>query len=333
MKKSIHIVYLLVYLISFQLQAQGQNLPLSCGGSRVRYGVSGLKNSVFEWDVKGGTFTNYNDSIDVTWDTKTTIGIITVIEHTSFTIGEKSYSCNGTPDTAIITINNPTLSLGSQISICPGQTTEISSPVSFSSYQWNTGATSPSITASEQGWYKLKGTDNGGCSVTDSIYLALLRRPITKLGNDTIICGSNLILDAGDDGLYYKWSTGEITRTIQLVDDKQGHVITVQIENDLGCITTDTIEVVPCNTTPNTMTPNGDGWNDKWKVDRFASPEYTIEIFDRWGRMVYQSTNGLPTDGWDGTSKGRALPMDSYYYIVKHKVSGKIEKGSITIIR
>lgn len=109
--------------------------------------------------------------------------------------------------------------------------------------------------------------------------------------------------------------------------------MSVEVENDLGCITKDTIEIISCNIVTNTITPNGDGWNDKWKVDRFVSSKISVEIFDRWGRMVYQSSNGLTTDGWDGTSRGRALPMDSYYYIVKHNDSGKVEKGTITIIR
>lgn len=333
MKKTIHIVYLLVYLISFQLQAQGQNLPLSCGGSRVRYGVSGLPNSVFEWTITGGTIDrNYNDSIDVTWDSKNETGALTVTEHSAF-------GCSAAPYTTDITINSPILSLGSQISICQGQTTDITPAATFSSYLWNTGSTNKSLTVSKEGWYKLKATDNNGCSVTDSIQLVLIRSPKVNLGHDTSLCNSNLLLDAGTDGISYAWSTNEITSRIEVADTKNNQLIWVQVENDLGCVTRDTIEIWACkgykiDGIPNTITPNNDGFNDTWNIANLESyPDASVEIFDRWGRIVFQSKHGLPAGGWDGTSRGRALPMDSYYYIIKLNGDSDPIKGSITIIR
>ncbi len=333
MKRTIHIVYLLIYLISFQLQAQGQTLPLACGGSRVRYGVSGLPNSVFQWTITGGTIDkNYNDSIDVTWNGTNGTGTLTVTEHTAF-------NCIAAPYTSNINLNNPTLSLGSQITICQGKTTEIVPPSIFSSYLWSTGSTSPSITASNQGWYKLKATDKNGCSVTDSVYLALLRSPKVYLGNDTSLCNANLTLDAGTDGISYVWSTNEITSRIEVTDVKNNQLIWVQVENDLGCVTVDTIKILACrgyeiNDIPNTITPNGDGFNDTWNIPNISSyPNASIEIYDRWGRMVFQSKHGLPAGGWDGTSKGRALPMDSYYYLINLDNGKNPLKGTITIIR
>jgi gliding motility-associated-like protein len=330
MKRSIHIAYLLMYLISFQLQTRGQSLPQACGGSQARYGVSGLPNSVFDWTVTGGVISkNYNDSIDVTWNSTSGTGTISVTEHTS-------YNCIAAPYTASITFDNPALSLGSQISLCQGKTTNIIAPGDFTNYQWSNGSTDPSITVSQQGWYKLIATDKNDCSATDSVYLSTLHSPVVNLGHDTSMCNSSITLDAGTDGSSYVWSTNEITSRIVVSDNdnKEGQLVWVQVENDLGCVTVDTIRIASCSVVPNTITPNGDGVNDTWNIPFLRSfKNVSIEVFDRWGRMVYQSKNGLPAGGWDGTSRGRPLPMDSYFYIINLNNGKDPLKGTITIIR
>ncbi len=50
---------------------------------------------------------------------------------------------------------------------------------------------------------------------------------------------------------------------------------------------------------PNTFTPNGDGINDEFRVSYISLKSYSIYIYNRWGRVVYQSDN--PGDGWDGS--------------------------------
>ena len=80
--------------------------------------------------------------------------------------------------------------------------------------------------------------------------------------------------------------------------------------------------MLPCNIAelfrdiPNTITPNDDEANDVWNIPYMEYfEEAVLEIFDRWGRLVYRSTNVLD-EPWDGTSNGNELPMDSYYYVL-----------------
>lgn len=68
---------------------------------------------------------------------------------------------------------------------------------------------------------------------------------------------------------------------------------------------------------PNAITPNGDGYNDIWKLcglNLFSSPSQ-IKIFDRYGKKVFeqQSDNCFL---WDGKYLGRNLPTTSYWYII-----------------
>ncbi|MCB0738267.1 MAG: gliding motility-associated C-terminal domain-containing protein, partial [Bacteroidetes bacterium] len=57
-----------------------------------------------------------------------------------------------------------------------------------------------------------------------------------------------------------------------------------------------------------------------------------VIVFDRWGRIVYQSNSY--DNSWEGTSTtGEPLPDGAYYYVVKVPVEREEYKGSITIFR
>jgi len=311
------------------MQANGQNLPVACGGSRVRYGMSGFPNSVFNWEVQGGSvFNNYNDSVDIIWDSDPGIKVIKVTEHTA-------YNCMGAPSYGYVMVSVPKVSISQFQNVCLGQSIVIDPLTDFTTYHWNTGETTKTITTSVAGLYKLKVTDADGCTATDSVYLAVNRLPNVYLGRDTTLCsGQKLTLDAGTDGDKYNWSTGEITQTIQVGEGNQA--IWVAVENSKGCSKSDTLNILACRVAdiPNAFTPNGDGDNDTWRIRHIEDrSNITVEIFDRWGRRVFQSKNGLPAGGWDGTFNGRNLPMDSYYYIINMNDGSTPLVGNVTIIR
>lgn len=88
---------------------------------------------------------------------------------------------------------------------------------------------------------------------------------------------------------------------------------------------------------PNTFTPNGDGINDNWEILGINNfPDCTIQVFSRWGQLVFQTT-GYPFDKrWNGTSKsGKELATGSYYYVInlRDEQYDKPLKGTVTIIR
>lgn len=84
-----------------------------------------------------------------------------------------------------------------------------------STYLWSTGATSQAITASSSGTYTVTVTNSTGCSGTFDAVVSLVPPPAVELGMDTVLCdGQQLILDAGNAGSTYQWSTGATTRTI-----------------------------------------------------------------------------------------------------------------------
>ena len=89
------------------------------------------------------------------------------------------------------------------------------------------------------------------------------------------------------------------------------------------------LDPIPCDLIPNAFSPNDDGHNDTFIIPLLYSyPDFSIEIFDRWGSRVYNySNNGRTGDEikwWDGFSTGRMtieknnkVPVGTYYYIIR----------------
>jgi len=86
---------------------------------------------------------------------------------------------------------------------------------------------------------------------------------------------------------------------------------------------------------PTAFSPDGDGINDLFKVYGQGMSDFKIEIFNRWGQMIYKSFQ--LSEGWDGTFKGKNLPTGSYVYKIKtseYSEEKKIVKtGTIALVR
>lgn len=64
---------------------------------------------------------------------------------------------------------------------------------------------------------------------------------------------------------------------------------------------------------PKFFTPNGDGFNDFWKIKNIdLFPNAELNIFDRYGKLLKQLN--ISNNGWDGTFNGLALPSDDYWF-------------------
>lgn len=83
---------------------------------------------------------------------------------------------------------------------------------------------------------------------------------------------------------------------------------------------------------PNSITPNGDGINDTWKITGASNyPNAEFYVFNRNGDRIFYS-KGYSKD-FDGTKNGKPLPVGVYYYMIDLKTDcGKLS-GSLTILK
>ena len=65
---------------------------------------------------------------------------------------------------------------------------------------------------------------------------------------------------------------------------------------------------------PNSFSPNGDVINDGFKPYIRGLQEYHLQIYDRWGQLIWESRD--PSESWDGTFQGELVQNDAYLYIL-----------------
>ena len=85
---------------------------------------------------------------------------------------------------------------------------------------------------------------------------------------------------------------------------------------------------------PNAFTPNADGVNDAICFPSEGIVEFSINIFNRWGECVYQSTD--PTACWEGTYRNTPCLPGVYTYTCHIRcLTGEDNdfKGDITLLR
>ncbi|ESU29038.1 hypothetical protein FLJC2902T_10730 [Flavobacterium limnosediminis JC2902] len=222
---------------------------------------------------------------------------------------------------------DPTTGLGSQnIDATP------SNPGNFS-YSWT--PTNPDVDANgnqnavfnvaQAGTYSVVVTETTtNCSNTDTITIdasseplsvtAILISPLFSSGLATIQAtaqGGYGTYEYSIDGSYWQSSN-----TFSGLTNGE-YVISVRDTASCGVTVSNTVYTV---TYPNFFTPNGDGFNDTWKIDNLQpSYEAVIYIFDRYGKLIKEiSPNG---SGWDGTFNGNQLPATDYWFKIEYTIN------------
>jgi gliding motility-associated-like protein len=141
----------------------------------------------------------------------------------------------------------------------------------------------------------------------------------------------------------YLWNTGETTRSVMV--SKPLILIGTYTKDASGCLAKAVydVQMLECDQliqVPQAFTPDGDGINDYFTIFGKNIVQYEIRIFNRWGELVYHSTNPDELNdlnrGWDGTHKGKLQNTATFvYYITARDINNiPIElKGNVTLIR
>lgn len=175
--------------------------------------------------------------------------------------------------------------LGADLSLCISSSYLLDPQISSTgrNFLWNTGETTPTITATKRGSYILR-MDSAGCVKRDTIQLLGLA---VNLGDDQeISVDDSTILDAGTSGagVVYTWSTGELTRTITV--DSAG-LYWVQVDSS-GCSERDTIYINYKKEDKITVYPNPSDGNFKILLYDATVDKAEITVFNTLGKLIFQ---------------------------------------------
>jgi gliding motility-associated-like protein len=232
----------------------------------------------------------------------------------------------------------PVATLNKKPDICAGESRLLTAG-NFTSYAWNTGATTRSIPVSAIGTYVVTVTDANGCKGRDTAAITIIN-PLPKdfLPADTSICSyGTLEIKPVASFNRYEWSTGSMASTITI--NKPG-TYWLDVTDVKACKGRDSLVVNPQDCmngfyAPTAFTPNGDNKNDVFKPFVFGSvKQYQFTIFNRWGEVVFRSTE--LQKGWDGKNKTLPMPSGVFVWTCTYQLDGetvKQEKGTVVLIR
>lgn len=119
-------------------------------------------------------------------------------------------------DSIFVTESILDIDIGSDTTICVGDSVVFYAGDGYTSYLWQNGSNESSFVANQTGTYWVKVTQ-GGCTDYDSVYLYVDDPAVAmNLGNDTTICHGSTIVLKPAFGIFnsYVWSTGDTTSTI-----------------------------------------------------------------------------------------------------------------------
>jgi gliding motility-associated-like protein len=348
LKTKLFIFSVVIFFITSS--AQGDEIPTQklCDISPVKqYHVKGVEGMIYHWEVEGGVIVSDNihkDTILIQWNG---LG-----DHNLSVYGEYEGCFTNKKQLLVELKNPPIVNLGPDVELCQGERFTFEVDTGYASVMWQDSSLGLWYTSNKTEKVWVKVSNNFGCEASDTANVLVHNLPILDLGKDTMLCGdSKLVLTAFNNANIspiYRWS----------INDAYGYPISLpQIEVDASnpgsywvsvtdvnnCTNIDTINIIACdikiekNGIPTVFTPNGDGKNDYWKLDALtvAYPNAIVEVYDRWGRMVFRSKRGYP-EPWNGRDKatGRPLPMNNYFYIIYPNKKGEsVITGTVTIAR
>lgn len=166
--------------------------------------------------------------------------------------------------------------------------------------------------------------------------------PIVNAGPDRkMLEGGIITIQATATGinLQYLWTPSQYLNDPTIVkprciEPKFDILYTLTVTAPGGCIKTDDmfVDVLKVPNIPNTFSPNNDGINDFWEIQYLEEYiECHTQIFTRTGQKVFESHGKY--EPWNGTYKGKPLPMDTYYYIIEPGNGRDAVTGFVTIIK
>jgi gliding motility-associated-like protein len=218
-------------------------------------------------------------------------------------------------------------------------------------WDYGDGFTEDKIIDHTEHYYKKSGQyvtsllliDDKGCvAVADTDIRLTIKDTTAIFLEHSPVCifeGDNFRLEASalKDEVTWTWKiNGKILPSPEAVQNLTSNAadlykVVLLGTNKFGCtsVARDTVPVQGnLSFIPNVFTPNGDIWNNAFRIVDLEKSKWDIHIFNRWGETVYKKSGY--TNDWDG---GDLAPGVYYYILINSYCDYKKYKGDLSIVR
>jgi len=246
----------------------------------------------------------------------------------TYTVSANVGSCISNSVNVLVNVNQtpPIPALTSSNTYCIGDSLYLninsegnctwSGPNNFSSNQFNNTlfSNNNSLEGIYTVFYTYPSTScSGGAAI---INVSAITLPVFTLGNDTTICVEDSVaLSPNNSFSTYLWNNGSTENNLYISNSGDYSLV---VTDEYGCSTSDSISLVvlDCNLViGNVFTPNGDLVNESFLSNGEGLKTFSLKIFDRWGKQVFESNS--VSNFWQGqTTSGTDCDQGTYFYLI-----------------
>lgn len=215
-------------------------------------------------------------------------------------------------------------------------------------YTWSPGnnyMTNYVVTPSIATVYSVTGEDAAGCQSSTIAVVMVDTLPTVFAGNDTVVNMDEPLVLIGNGSDQFGWlafDRSELSCNFCPVTIENPQKETCYILEGLNannCKNRDTMCVEVIHDwniyVPNSFSPNNDGLNDVFIPVGYGLDEIEINIYDRWGTLVFK-TKELK-EGWNGFNKNKLCKEDTYVYKIYFSAMNSTRSyeriGRLTLIK
>lgn len=223
--------------------------------------------------------------------------------------------------------------------ICKGSSVILYAEQIFDSYLWSTGSTNYGVALVTPGNYWLTVTKNHNtptglriCESTKHFTLTLSEKAIIQNIITFDWTENQNVIEVYVEGVgNYVFSLDGINyQSSPIFTNLEPGNYQVYIKDLNGCENILSKDIFLLHY-PKFFTPNGDGYNDTWRIKYSEhEPNLKVTIFDRHGKVVKELKS--KDAGWDGRYNGEPLFSNDYWFVVSRE-NGRIHKGHFSLKR
>ncbi|MFH6999494.1 T9SS type B sorting domain-containing protein [Flavobacterium sp. FlaQc-57] len=231
-------------------------------------------------------------------------------------------------------IDSPKITLQDIYSLCDGKSMTLQADLGFDEYLWSDGSTNSTILINKIGKYTLKATKKHvgfNCISTKEFEIkaansAAIKNITSEELNNEINKITIITTQTGD--FEYSLNGEDYQESNQFIGEFPGkQIIYVRDKNGCGSDYGYAYSIKY----PKFFTPNGDSYNDTWKIQFTNNENYLkTKIFNRYGQLIKELNDS--SDSWNGTFNNNELPSDDYWFTVTFS-NGQQHTGHFSLKR